>query len=160
MAFCSWRVDSFLKKRMRKTAAEGFKNFAADGICLQIVADAKYAGDRRRAPQEGAALLDAATLRKVSCVAGAGQRGKARVKHEDTSEGCIEVRPSVPSGSVDRRADHITKTRKITDDSQTMDKFAKSQKIHALEAVIQIEKCEKMMRGKKKCLRRCRFLRN
>ena len=142
-------MDSFLKKRMRKTAAEGFKNFAADGICLQIVADAK---------QEGAALLDAATLRKVSCVAGAGQRGKPRVKHEDTSEGCIEVRPSVPSGSVDRRADHITKTRKITDDSQTMDKFAKSQKIHALEAVIQIEKCEKTMRGKKKCLRRCRFL--
>ena len=39
-----------------------------------------------------------------------------------------------------------------------MDKFTKSQKIHALEAVIQIEKCEKMMRGKKKCLRRCRFL--
>ncbi len=61
-------MDSFLKKRMRKTAAEGFKNFAADGICLQIVADAKYAGDRRRAPQEGAALLDAATLRKVSCL--------------------------------------------------------------------------------------------
>lgn len=29
-----------------------------------------------------------------------------------------------------------------------MDKFAKSQKIHALEAVIQIEKCERMMRGK------------
>ena len=112
--FC---VFSFLKKRMRKTAAEGFKNFAADGICLQIVADAKYAGDRRRAPQEGADLLDAATLRKVSCIAGAGQRGKPRVKHEDTSEGCIEVRPSVPSGSVDRRADHITKTRKITDDS-------------------------------------------
>lgn len=78
---------------MRKTAAEGFKNFAADGICLQIVADAKYAGDRRRAPQEGAALLDAATLRKVSCIAGAGQRGKPSVKHEDTSEGCIEVRP-------------------------------------------------------------------
>lgn len=41
-----------------------------------------------------------------------------------------------------------------------VDKFAKSQKIHALEAVIQIEKCEKMMRGKKKCLRRCRFLKN
>lgn len=57
---------------MRKTAAEGFKNFAADGICLQIVADAKYAGDRRRAPQEGAALLDAATLRKVSCTASVG----------------------------------------------------------------------------------------
>lgn len=110
-------MDSFLKKRMRKTAAEGFKNFAADGICLQIVADAKYARDRRGAPQEGAALLDAATLRKVSCIAGAGQRGKPRVKHEDTSEGCIEVRPSVPSGSVDRRADHITKARKITDDS-------------------------------------------
>lgn len=102
---------------MRKTAAEGFKNFAADGICLQIVADAKYAGDRRRAPQEGAALLDAATLRKVSCIVGAGQRGKPRVKHEDTSEGCIEVSPSVPSGSVDRRADHITKARKITGDS-------------------------------------------
>ena len=34
------------------------------------------------------------------------------------------------------------------------------QKIHALEAVIQIEKCEKMMREKKKCLRRCRFLKN
>lgn len=110
-------MDSFLKKRMRKTVAEGFKNFAADGICLQIAADAKYAGDRRRAPQERAALLDAATLRKVSCIAGAGQRGKPGVKHEDTSEGCIEVRPSVPSGSVDRRADHITKTRKITDDS-------------------------------------------
>ena len=60
---------------------------------------------------------DAATLRKVSCIAGAGQRGKPSVKHEDTSQGCIEVRPSVPSGSVDRRADHITKTRKITDDS-------------------------------------------
>ena len=73
LLFCSWRVDSFLKKRMRKTAAEGFKTFAADGICLQIVADAKYAGDRRRAPQEGAALLDAATLRKVSCIAGAGK---------------------------------------------------------------------------------------
>jgi len=42
---------------MRKTAAEGFKNFAADGICLQIVADAKYAGDRRRAPQEGGSPL-------------------------------------------------------------------------------------------------------
>ena len=41
-----------------------------------------------------------------------------------------------------------------------MDKFAKSQKIHALEAVIQIEKCERMMRGKKNCLRRCRFLKN
>ena len=63
---------------MRETVAEGFKNFAADGICLQIVADAKYAGDRRRAPQEGAALLDAATLRKVSCTASVGQRGKAR----------------------------------------------------------------------------------
>ncbi len=33
-----------------------------------------------------------------------------------------------------------------------MDKFAKSQKIHALEAVIQIEKCEKMMREKKEML--------
>lgn len=28
------------------------------------------------------------------------------------------------------------------------DKFAKTQKIHALEAVIQIEKCEKTMRRK------------
>ena len=84
---------------------------------MQIVTDAKYAGDRRGAPQEGAALLDAATLRKVSCTASVGQRGKPRVKHEDTSEECIEVRPSVPSGSVDRRADHITKIRKITDDS-------------------------------------------
>lgn len=84
---------------------------------MQIVADAKYAGDRRGAPQEGAALLDAATLRKVSCVARAGQRGKTRVEHEDTSEGCIEVRPSVPSGSVDRRADHTIKSGKITSDS-------------------------------------------
>lgn len=72
-------------------------------------------GAERR--KRGAALLDAATLRKVSCIAGAGQRGKPSVKHEDTSEGCIEVRPSVPSGSVDRRADHTTKARKITDDS-------------------------------------------
>ena len=38
---------------MRKTAAEGFKNFAADGICLQIVADAKYAGDRRERRKRG-----------------------------------------------------------------------------------------------------------
>lgn len=30
-----------------------------------------------------------------------------------------------------------------------MDKFKKSQKIHALEAVIQIEKCEKTMRRKR-----------
>lgn len=30
-----------------------------------------------------------------------------------------------------------------------MDKFVKSQKIHALEAVIKIEKCEKTMRGKR-----------
>ena len=110
-------MDSFLKKRMRKTVAEGFKNLAADGICLQIVADAKYAGDRRRAPQEGAALLDAATLRKVSCTASVGQRGKPSVKHEDTSEGCIEVRPSVPAGFDDRPADHIPKTKKKTDDS-------------------------------------------
>ena len=29
-----------------------------------------------------------------------------------------------------------------------MDKFTKSQKIHALEAVIQIEKCEETMRRK------------